>query len=190
MITETTLIHAPECKCLSWKPIIAGALVAVGLTFLLNLFMVAVGVTAFTMTDGVEKLMLGGLLATGIGIIASMFAAGWITGYLGRNHCTKRHIGALYGFLAWSIALIIAMFLITHAQQYITLYGHFISGRAETIQVSNTAAAASVATDMSPKSVMISAYIIFSLFFLSAFSCSLGGHCGMRHRCRQDNFVA
>jgi hypothetical protein len=193
MITQNTLVHSTDCKCLTWKPIIAGALMAIGLTFLLNLFLVAISVTAFTTTsEGVEKLAFSGLVATGLGIIASMFAAGWVTGYLGKNYCSKRHLGALYGFLTWCIALIITVFLMVHAQQYVTFYGHFLSGTASTFQASTShgAVAASVATRLPPHSLVISAYVIFVLFFLGAFSCSLGGHCGMRHKCKQDNAIS
>lgn len=186
---ETITVHSNECKCLSWKPIIAGALVAVGLTFLLNLFSVAISLNAFTTsTEGGEKLVLGGLIGTGIGVIAAMFAAGWLTGYLGKHYCTKRHLGALYGFLAWCVALIITIFLASHAQEYVTFYGHFISGTANTVQVASSSAAGAITatSELSPKSLVISTYIIFILFFLSAFSCSLGGHCGMRHKCKHN----
>lgn len=188
MIPQTNTVHSSECKCLSWKPIIAGALIAIGLTFLLNLFLVAVGVTAFTINEeGVETLALMGLVATGFGVIASMFAAGWLTGYLGKSHCTKRHLGALYGFLTWCLALILTIFLVTHAQQYISFYGHFISGRAESFQLNTTVAATTTAIkNLPPKTLVVSAYIVFVLFFLSAFSCSLGGHCGMRHKCKEE----
>jgi hypothetical protein len=183
-------MHAADCKCFSWQPVVAGALVAVGLTFLLNLFSIATGLMAYTTgSDGVESLALGGLLGAGIGVIASMFAAGWLTGYLSQRHCNKGHLGALYGFLAWCVALIIAIFITSHAQDYVSFYGHFLSGSANVMQVSSTAPASTVAvvaSDAQSKSLVISTYIIFGLFFLSAFSCSLGGHCGMRHVCRND----
>ncbi|MHB1948111.1 MAG: hypothetical protein ACYCQI_08365 [Gammaproteobacteria bacterium] len=188
MTTDTIMVHTVECKCLYWKPILAGALVAIGLTFLLNLFSVAIGLTAFTTgSDGVEKLALSGLVATSLGVIASMFAAGWITGYLGKHYCTKRHLGALYGFLTWCLALIITIFLASHAQEYITFYGHLISGTTNTVQVASSSAAGTVTTaaELPPKTLVISTYIIFILFFLSAFACSLGGHAGMRHRCKE-----
>lgn len=183
MMNNENLIHANECECFSWKPIIAGALIAVGLAFLLNLFSIAIGLTAFTTnSEGVETIVLGGLLGTAVGIVSSMFAAGWLTGYLGQRHCNKRHLGALYGFLAWCLALIIAIFLASHAQHYISFYGHFLSGTPD-VAVSNVAV---VANNLSTKGLVISSYIIFILFFLSAFACSLGGHCGMRHTCQNS----
>lgn len=180
--------------CLSWKPIFAGALVAIGLSFLLNLFAVAIELSAFTTTsEGVESLILGGLLATGLGVVASMFAAGWLAGYLGKAHCDGRHLGALYGFLTWCLALLLTIFLADHVQHYVSFYGHFISGSTEVAQVNNPSVGRAVAntvkiatTKPEMKSIMISNYIIFCLFFLSAFACSLGGHCGMRHVCKKD----
>jgi hypothetical protein len=132
---------------------------------------------------------MGGLLGTGIGIIASMFASGWITGYLSQRHCSKRHLGALYGFLTWCIALIIAIFITSHVQHYISFYGHFLSGTTNVV-VDNASSASKVtiaASHVQAQSLVISTYIIFSLFFLSAFACSLGGHCGMRHCCKENS---
>lgn len=190
MITTDNSRHL-DCECLSWKPIIAGALVALGLTFLLNLFAVAIELTAFTTnSEGVENLLFGGMLATGLSVVASMFAAGWLAGYLGQAHCTKRHLGALYGFLAWCLALLLMIFLADQVQHYVTYYGHFISGSTDAVQATTAAAAHTVATAPSTtsevKSIAISHYIVFILFFLSAFACSLGGHCGMRHVCKRD----
>ncbi|MBV9576567.1 MAG: hypothetical protein JO149_08085 [Gammaproteobacteria bacterium] len=186
MTNQMNLIHPIECKCFSWKPIIAGALIAIGFSFLLNLFSMAIGLTAFsTDSQGVENLALGGLLASALGIVVSMFAAGWITGYLGNRYCTKRHLGALYGFLAWCLALIVMVLIADFMAKYITFYTHFISGT-----VNNSAMMSPVISMriVNQNHLVVSAYIVFCLFFLSAFACSLGGHCGMRYRCKETNF--
>lgn len=183
MMNQTTNVtHVHECQCLSWRPIFAGALVAVGLSFLLNLFGAAIGLTAYsTGNDGAETLALGGLVATGLGIVAAMFASGWIAGYLGVRYCTKRHLGALYGFLTWCIALLLAVFLAAHVQSYIYLYTHALAGTsAQMPAASNTASAAASLPAEHP---VISAYIVFILFFLGAFASSLGGEAGMRYKC-------
>lgn len=183
MNSHETRLHPVECKCFTWSPIIVGALTAVGLTFLLNLFSVAIGLTAYTTTsDGVENLALGGLMATAFGVIVSMFAAGWLAGYLGNRHCTKRHLGALYGFLAWCVALIATIFLADHIQHYIALYNHFISGmpvKEIAVTATNTTTSHVANAQISTNNIVISSYIIFCLYFLSAFAASLGGHCGM-----------
>jgi hypothetical protein len=188
MTSDMKANHCMDCKCLSWKPIIAGALVALGLTFLLNLFSVAISLTAYTTnSEGVETLALGGLIGTSIAVVASMFAAGWISGYLGRNYCAQRHLGAIYGFLTWCLALILAMFFMGHAQEYVAYYGHSISGAAHTLKIATGTTAASVSTKSASETLVISTYVIFVLFFLGAFASSLGGHCGMRHKCKEMN---
>jgi hypothetical protein len=176
--------HPTECTCFSWKPVFAGALTAIGLSFLLNLFSVAIGLSAFNSdTTGTETLVFGGLIATALGIVASMFAAGWLAGYIGNRYCTKRHLGAFYGFLAWCVALIITIFLAEYAEHYVSFYSHFISGTGNfTAAAIHNASGATVAvTNMSASKIVISSYILFVLFFLSAFACSFGGHCGMRY---------
>lgn len=187
MNTQNTVLHLAECKCFTWKPIFAGALTAIGLTFLLNLFSVAISLTAFTTNDqGVENIAFGGLIAICIGIVASMFASGWLAGYLGNRYCTKRHLGALYGFLTWCVALIVMIFLATHIKEYVSFYTHFISGTsAANLAVGDAGAQLSVTVPQA-KELVISTYIVFCLFFLSAFACSFGGHCGMRHVCKEE----
>jgi hypothetical protein len=183
MNVQIEKLHSTECKCFSWSPIIAGAIMIVGLSFLLNLFSVAIGLTAFTTdSQGVENLAFGGLIATALGIIAVMFGSGWVTGYLGNRHCIKGHLGALYGFLAWCLALILTLLLAMPIKHYIVFYTHFISGSAM-----SSIAKAAPAISASPNQIMISTYIVFCLFFLSAFACSLGGHCGMRCTCHKED---
>lgn len=189
MIINENVIHTDSCHCLAWKPVFAGALVAIGLAFLLNLFSVAIGLTAFTTnSEGVESIAMGGLLGTAIGIIASMFASGWIAGYLGQRHCKQGHLGALYGFLAWCLALLATIFIASYAQQYINFYARFLSGSREIIQINNANLSnnITVAANLQTSHLVISTYIIFSLFFLGAFAASLGGHCGIRHWCKED----
>jgi hypothetical protein len=180
--------HAMECKCFTWKPVFAGALTAIGFSFLLNLFSVAIGLTAFTTNnEGVETLAFSGLIATGLGIVVSMFASGWIAGYLANRYCLKRHLGALYGFLAWCLALIIMVFLAEYLTKYITLYTHFISGTPVSEMPMVRSALPSANNPPQTNPLVISTYIVFCLFFLSAFASSLGGHCGMRHVCKDEN---
>lgn len=171
--------HTDDCRCISGRPIIVGALVAVGLSFILNLFSVAIGVTSYhTNNEGIQNLLIGGLLATAIGVIAVMFASGWLTGYLSQRQCGKRHLGALYGFLTWCVALILISLLASSLQNYVAFYTNFISGNMGTPMA--TDAMRSVAK--SPENALVlSTYILFVLFFLSAFACSLGGHAGARY---------
>lgn len=186
MNNQENVLHPIECKCFYWKPIIAGALTAIGFSFLLNLFSVAIGLTVFTVNDqGMENIAIGGLIATALGIVVSMFASGWIAGYLGNRHCTKRHLGALYGFLTWCLALIIMVFLAVHITKYINFYTHFISGTQASLAV--TAAGTQLSVPAPQEShLVIGTYVVFFLFFLSAFASTLGGLCGMCHTCKHE----
>jgi len=189
MKNKEALIHSQDCKCLSWRPIVAGSLVAIGLTFLLYLFSVAIGLTAYTIdSTGIQKLAFGGLMGAALGVISSMFAAGWLSGYLSQRNCSKRHLGALYGFLTWCLTMILLALLASHMHQYVMFYNNLLSGNYNMMQMSNSLAsnAATTVANMHVNSIVLSAYIAFALFFLSAFACSLGGHCGMRYVCNND----
>ena len=95
-------------KRLSWTAVIVGALVGVGLTFLLALFSAAIGLSAFSMdSTGATTLAVGGFIGVVIGILVSMFLAGWVAGYLGRPYAMGRNLGVLYGFTAWCLALLL-----------------------------------------------------------------------------------
>jgi hypothetical protein len=191
MLNNELIKQSHQDKCISWRPILAGALAAIGFSFLLNLFSVALGLTAFTVnSQGVETLALGGLLGTSIGIIVSMFGAGWLAGYLGQHRGNKHQLGAIYGFLAWCVALIISIFLASHIQQYISFYSHFISHSANIIFVNDAGSSTGLAVigDHVPaKSLTTGTYIVFFLFFLAALASSAGGHYGMRHTWKDDD---
>jgi len=182
MQNQDCALHSAECKCISWRPIIAGALVAIGLSFLLHLFSVAIGLTAYTADiQWVENLAFGCLIATAFGGIVVMFASGWIAGHLGKSYCTKRHLGALYGFLTWVVSLIALMFIVDNILHYVIVYSHSISN----ITGMPTTPAA-MQNDKTANSVVLSSYIVFVLFFLGAFAASFGGHLGMRYVCKDE----
>lgn len=90
MVTKNVKINEPYYGTLhlhnriSWSAILIGALVGIGLTFLLNLFCVAIGVSVFTVgNDGAIALVVDGIVSMLVGIIAAMVAAGYAAGYLG-----------------------------------------------------------------------------------------------------------
>ncbi|MDQ2994486.1 MAG: hypothetical protein M3R00_06020, partial [Pseudomonadota bacterium] len=102
-------------KCfesLSWTGVVAGALVATGLSFLLTLFDAGIGLTAIDHTErGITTVVVGGLIGMLIGAIVTMFIAGCVAGYVGRTYSWNRHSGVLQGFLAWCLALVIMLAL-------------------------------------------------------------------------------
>ena len=75
-------------KRISWTAIFVGAIVGMGLSFLLNLFGIAIGLSAFIVgSDDVIILAVGGIIGIMIGLIVSMLAAGYAAGYLSRFYC-------------------------------------------------------------------------------------------------------
>ncbi|MFT3742450.1 MAG: hypothetical protein QM752_07340 [Gammaproteobacteria bacterium] len=186
-------------KRICWGAIIAGALVGFGLTFLLQIFDKAIGITVYnTGSSGAEALVVGGFLGSILGIITSMFFTGWVAGYLSRSYFFDRRIGALYGLLAWCLALLIGMLFMGHmafqgADTQSRYNAHFSSVPLNTDQT------ASVITDETSKSnstssgvnvdakqASLSLFLTFLLFFIGAVSASVGGYVGLRAEKRTD----
>ncbi|MBA3661820.1 MAG: hypothetical protein H0W64_08840 [Gammaproteobacteria bacterium] len=186
-------------KCISWSAVLVGALVGVGLSFLLNLFSVAIGLSVFTSnTEGLVSLAIGGFIGLIIGGIVSMFLAGFAAGYLGRTHCWKHNLGIIYGFTTWSLALIITVLLTSHVGRYVAAYSNFIANPATIIVTSNENApivsespnnsnAVTVNAEKATRTIGLGAFVVFILFLIGAISCCVGAYWGMS--CRDDDDV-
>lgn len=192
--------HMCHFKRLSWSAITTGALVGIGLSFLLNLFSVAIGLSIVTTTqEGLISLAVGGFIGLIIGAIVSMFVAGFTAGYLGRPYCVKRNLGVLYGFTTWCLALILMVLLTSYMGRYIKSYSDFISGPRTTIFTTHKEApvvilssttqntTATVEPKTTEQSLGYSPFLIFTLFFISALASCFGGHYGMSCRCDDDS---
>ncbi|STX28342.1 Uncharacterised protein [Legionella beliardensis] len=186
----------PSWKRISWSAVFVGALVGVGLGFLLNLFGIAIGLTAFTINSdtGATAVAIGGLIGMLIGIIASMVAAGYTAGYLGRHYCPKRNIGVIYGFTTWTLALLLSAIVTAHIGNYVASYTNNMARTGTVLSKNNTMATAAnslTATSTqagnggqntvaaSPESLAVSAFIVFVLFFIGALASCFGAVWGM-----------
>jgi len=176
-------------RCVSWSAIIAGAFVAIGLSFLLNLFSTSIGLSIYKMTpEGVNKLAVGGMLGFAIGIIAVMFFAGWVAGYFGRSHCSKKCCGALYGLTTWCLALVLMIMLAMPFSRFITGYTNYLSNKAivtttiaEPSENQTTAKKATVTVESEATLDDLSkgVFVLFLMFFLGALASTCGGHVGV-----------
>ena len=197
---ETSQCFKTTPTRICWSSIIAGALVGVGLGFLLNLFSMAIGLSAYSSSaHGAHVLAIGGVIGLFIGAIATMGTAGLVAGYLGRFHHCYCHGGVIYGFLTWSLALMLSAVLIMPIARYMSFYEDNIgpsataemASAANLAQSDNTAPAATspaaAATAVPPQNLAWSSWIIFALFFVGAFSSCIGACCGMRCRCERTN---
>lgn len=173
-------------RYVSWRAVFVGALVGVGLSFLLNLFSIALGLAAFTTTsEGVTVFAVGGFIGLLIGSIIAMFVSGWVAGYLGRPFCVNRDMGFLYGFTTWCVGLVLLVMLSSPVARFISSYASTVTNNTITVvQVGNesqtpsstmtTTDAEKAANDMGRAGLAI-----FVLFFFGALSSVLGAHCGM-----------
>lgn len=204
-MVKTTVVPESHCtihplKRICWAAIFAGAVVAIGLGFLLNLFGIAIGLSSMTVKNGATVLAVGGLIGIIIAVIASMMASGYAAGYLGRGFCPQRNLGILYGFLTWTVALILSAFVMIPINQYLVTYSQSISRTSITVSQpkaeSTTAAVKSNSASKSenqtnvkvaatPEMLVSSAFILFGVFFIGALFTCLGACWGMA--CRRED---
>lgn len=126
--------HFCKGRYISWSAIVIGALVGIGLSFLLNVFGIAIGLSAFNAAStGATTMAIGGFIGMIIGTIASMFMAGWVTGYLSRTFSFHRNLGVLYGFSAWCLALVITIVLASSATHFLSSRNYSLSDPTSSI---------------------------------------------------------
>ncbi|KTD69136.1 MULTISPECIES: hypothetical protein [Legionella] len=208
MVSENTSVgehcYIHPNKRISWTAVLAGALTALGLSFLLNLFGVAIGLSAFkTMSNGSMLAAIAGMLGIIIGVVISSLVAGYTAGYLGRLYCPERNLGVMYGFITWVIALILGAILIGLLSQSVATYTNSISRTVVAMPVTvnqistpvgttkissamkNGQNEAVVEVNVTPSNLTSGAFIMFTLFFLGAIFTCVGASWGMR--CQRDD---
>lgn len=213
-VVETNICHDPcykkHGKCISWSAVIAGAIVGFSISFLLNLFGVAIGLSAFKNTsEGMTAFTMGGFIGLIIVAIVSMFVAGMVAGHLARRYSVKRKGGILYGFLTFGVTLFLAMFFTSPLTGLVAHYNDVLGVPKSVVVLANPSNASS--TVISPKGITTHApamnsnnsvtaanteknandlgkatFLIFVLFAVGALSACMGGHCGMTCRCKDD----
>lgn len=192
--------HSPISlyKKLSWTAVFVGALVGLGLTFLLNLFGLSIGLSMFNVNnDGVMALAVGGLIGVLIGTIVAMLVAGFAAGYLGRPYCEGHNLGLLYGFTTWTIMLLMSALATAHMGNYVTAYTNKLTnsvivasvaeGNTNDIDVVTTndnPTGKAVKINTTPGTIAWSAFLVFVLFFAGAVSSCIGAYWAMNGCCR------
>lgn len=191
---------------LCWGSIFGGALVGVGLAFLLHLYGVAISLSAFSSTpNGASAIAIGGFLGMLVGVIASMGAAGFVSGYLGRFHYHPIHGGVIYGFITWSLVIFLSALMAGPVAHYVSNFGNGLAHPGVMMDVSNNndvgmandnaqvanpankVVAKTPAGDVSASELAWGGWIVFGLFFVGALSSCIGASCGIR--CKRDDVV-
>lgn len=101
---------------ISWGAIIAGALTAVSVLFLLNLLGFGIGLTTIdpmTERNALDGLGTGTIIWWAISNIAALFIGGMVAGRM--SGYPSKSDGGLHGFLAWALYTILSIFLVTSA---------------------------------------------------------------------------
>lgn len=184
---------------ISWSAIIIGALVGTGLGFLLNLFGMAIGLSAFSAPTegGTMTFAIGGFLGLLIAVIAGMLAAGYAAGYVGRMCCSSTSFGVLYGFATWTLTLIFSAMLVGAVSNYVAVYANRAANVAMSNDIrsfaqpqaaqTNGQADAAVSNQLKPNPDNLMdlsdaawmAFVAFVLFFIGALSSCIGALWGM-----------
>ncbi len=195
-MNETHYCNPHPFKRISWTAIFVGAIVGMGLGFLLNLFGIAIGLSAFIVgSDDEIMLAVGGIAGIIIGVIVSMLAAGYATGYLSRFYCPERNLGIVYGFTTWSVALILTAVIGAQVSSYVTSYTNTITHSTLAVPDDKTHSLATVifkttasTTDTNQKTIKMTtsasnlawgALGVFVLFFIIALASCVGACWGM-----------
>lgn len=180
-------------KNIFWSAIFSGALAGFAINFLLNLLTLAVGISVFSLnsTGTATFSLLGFVVFSGIAIF-TMFTTGWIAGRLSPA-VLKRIWGALIGFIAWSLLLIITIVILTNMIQFIAFHSNFTSNpNMVAIKIANnlpmmteTANGSKlnpldINIEKTTKVITLNAYVTFTLFFFGAISSCIGGYLGYR----------
>lgn len=196
-------------KCLSWTAVIVGTLVGLGLSFLLSLFGMAIGLAAYTTSpEGITTLVVSGFIGMAIGIMIVMFVAGWVSGFLGRPYCINCNLGVLYGFTTWSLAIVLSVILSSNMGQFMAMqYSAFTNPNSIALKISSQHNAESepavttrsvssrgaertqvvVNDEKAAKALGKTLLLVFLLFFVGALTSSYGGYVGMNAARRKMN---
>lgn len=182
--------HTPVSlyKKMCWTAIFVGALVGLGLTFLLNLFGLSIGLSMFNVdSDGVMALAMGGLIGVLIGTVVAMMVAGFTAGWLGRFYCQNRNLGILYGFTTWTVMLLLSALVTAHVGNYVTAYTNKLTNAVvvasvaegntndvDVVKPSQNSPEKAVKISTTPSTIAWSAFFVFLLFFVGAISSCIG----------------
>ena len=167
-------------KAFSWKAVIAGALIAIGLTFLFNLLTLGLGFSMYTQDPtGRAVIAFLGFAWMLIGSYLMLFAAGWV---VGKVICRDRDAfilnGFVHGFLTWSLYAFVSLITVVKM------------GDASTLSIFSNFSTASVTTATNTEEVRavgLTTLASFLIFLSAALGCSFGAMCGVRHGIENPN---
>lgn len=196
--SEQCYSHSYCCK-ISWSAVFAGAIAALGLSFLINLLNVGLGFSAYALGGNTTALTVTTLTWLALTAFITMLISGLLSGYLAKKYYFNCWSGAIHGFIGWGISLVALVALGTQLSIALPLNLQAIASFEKAIIVkhsdNNTAAMPSeltspitqdhqgkVVIDEEKAAKLLAAIGLqaFLLFLIGALASSLGGHIGIR----------
>lgn len=142
MATNREVVYpgvGPAISRVRWGAVIAGVLIAIVTQWLLSLFGLAVGLTAFTPGQPLTSLGIGSGVWLVISTLISVFLGAWATSWFAT--ALYRADGILHGILTWCLFMVITLFLIGSG------VGNLVGGAFNLISSAVTGASQGVATE-------------------------------------------
>lgn len=107
-------VRVPAMKRASWGAIIAGVVIILMIQMILWTLGLAIGLAAADPGDGNwQGLGIGAIIWLVLSTLIALFVGGWATGRLAG--VPRRIDGALHGLVAWGVANILALYLVSSA---------------------------------------------------------------------------
>ena len=137
-------------KRISWQAVIAGVVIALAIQILLAMLGTGIGASTVDPLQSGESpsasaFGIGAALWWGISSLIALFVGGWVAGRLsGMPHPVD---GGLHGLLAWALALLATVYLVSTAAGALLSGAAGVLGTAATVTATGAAAVAPKAVD-------------------------------------------
>lgn len=183
--SNSDMEHCSKTGCnswINWNAILVPALLAIGLSFLVNIFTAGVGLSAYTTSpEGQITIMVGGFIWLFLIFYFVMFLIGYVSGVMTQPF---RCAGVLHAFAAWSLALLInvALFSQTAANAFgtPTYYSYKAVATSTQTQTQAQPTVNQAATEDAATKMGIGVLGLFFIFLAGALGSCTGGYVGSR----------
>lgn len=113
VVAPAGVVHEAPSKPLCWGAVLAGAVVALSVHLLVTLFGVGLGLQVIdpvTDAEPAKGFGMGVGIAWAVGALVALWVGGWVAGRLTPE--PSRGLGGLHGALVWSVATVVAAFML------------------------------------------------------------------------------